>query len=269
MNDVLEQFLNDATSDDYPSGAPPSQPPTGALRTVFTGGLVVVSALLLGVVVVSAAVSFRATADVRGSTREALIERVRTLTADVEQERQEAAELAANVDALRLDLLEDGDDEVRRREMASLEQASGVSELTGPGINVTIDDAPNAATDSLNRVLDRDLQGIVNALWQMGARGITINDQRLTATSAIRGAGQAILVNYTPLTRPYTVSAVGTSSAGPGSSDLQTLLDVLSDDYGLVSSVEVGDVALPAGELADPRYARTAPVGPVDTEESS
>ena len=36
---------------------------------------------------------------------------------------------------------------------------------------------------------------LVNGLWQAGAEAISINGQRLTSTSAIRFAGQAILVD--------------------------------------------------------------------------
>ena len=130
--------------------------------------------------------------------------------------------------------------------------------LSGPGLTVTIDDAPDAEAGSLNQVLDRDIQDIVNVLWSMGASGVAVNEQRLTGATAIRGAGEAILVNYQPLTRPYTVTAVGTTTSGDEASALQLLLDGLSRDYGLVSQVTSGDVALPAGELRAPRFARVA-----------
>jgi uncharacterized protein YlxW (UPF0749 family) len=85
---------------------------------------------------------------------------------------------------------------------------------------------------------------------------VAVNEQRLTGFTAIRGAGEAILVNYQPLTRPYTVTAVGTTTSGDEDSALQLLLDGLSTDYGLVSEVGSGDVALPGGELRTPRFAR-------------
>ena len=48
-------------------------------------------------------------------------------------------------------------------------------------------------------MLDRDLQVIVNGLWAAGAEAIAVNGQRLTACSAIRSAGEAILVDFRPL----------------------------------------------------------------------
>ena len=61
----------------------------------------------------------------------------------------------------------------------------------------------------VSRVLDVDLQSVVNALWAAGAEAIAINGQRLTATSTIRAAGDAVLVDYRPVTSPYEVAAIG------------------------------------------------------------
>jgi uncharacterized protein YlxW (UPF0749 family) len=136
-----------------------------------------------------------------------------------------------------------------------------MSALAGPGLRVTIDDAPGAGSGSLNRVLDRDLQLIVNALWKMGATGIAINGQRLTGVTAIRAAGEAILVDYRPLVPPYAIEAIGTSSPEPDDNDLIRLLDALQAEYGLTSSIVAGDVALPAGELRAPHLALVEPEG--------
>lgn len=256
MNDVLDRFLRQATQDDYIRAlARPGQPRRGRI-----GGLTVaVAAALLGVVFVSAAVTFRSSADVRTSTQQALAQRVGDLTTEVQDLQGRVTERAVTVEDLRRDLLDTDGGLALDAERDRLAALGGVAGLSGPGVVVTIDDAPDAAAGSLNRVLDRDLQDIVNALWQMGARGIAVNDQRLTQTSAIRGAGDAILVNYQPLTRPYVIAAVGTSSTGPGASDLDQLLDVLGRDYGLVSDTIIGDVALPAGDTHESRFATTAP----------
>ena len=56
----------------------------------------------------------------------------------------------------------------------------------------------------------------------------------------------------------FVMSAVGTTTSGGGASGLDGLLKTLADDYGLVSDVSTGDVALPAGELRTPRFARIA-----------
>ena len=56
---------------------------------------------------------------------------------------------------------------------------------------------------------DGDLQLVVNALWAAGAEAISINGQRLGPTTAIRFAGEAVLVDFRPVTNPYEISAIG------------------------------------------------------------
>jgi uncharacterized protein YlxW (UPF0749 family) len=97
---------------------------------------------------------------------------------------------------------------------SNLQVFSGLSSVRGEGIEIVINDA--AKTDSLEssdielaRVYDSDLQILVNALWASGAESIAINKSRLTTTSAIRSAGDAILVNYRPLLPPFVISAIG------------------------------------------------------------
>lgn len=97
--------------------------------------------------------------------------------------------------------------------LAKVRAAAGYSDVTGPAIDLLIDDAtvdPTAPIDSNQpgKVQDRDLQFVVNGLWQSGATAITINNRRLTGTSAIRAAGEAILVDYRPLKPPYRIVAV-------------------------------------------------------------
>jgi uncharacterized protein YlxW (UPF0749 family) len=97
---------------------------------------------------------------------------------------------------------------------SNLQIFSGLSSVKGKGIEIVINDA--AKTDSLEssdielaRVYDSDIQLLVNALWASGAESIAINEGRLTSTSAIRSAGDAILVNYRPLLPPFVISAIG------------------------------------------------------------
>ena len=268
MNDVLQRFMRQATQDDYVRVRPSASSQDDVEHVARRGGAdhrpagalaVAVAAAILGMVLVAAAVSFRSSAESRNSTQAALTERVRDLTSEVRGLQEQVSAQGATVDELRRDLVDSDADAARTAELGILAKDGGTAQVSGPGLVVTIDDAPNAEADSLNRGLDRDLQDIVNALWRMGAQGVAVNGQRLTQTSAIRGAGDAILVNYQPLTRPYVVTAVGTSSSGEGATDLEALLDLLSKDYGLLSQVATGDVALPAGETHGSRFARTLP----------
>ena len=254
---LLEQFVEDIVVDDYgPATAEESR------RIGSKAAALAVAALIAFVVFVSL-LNTRLSTDERRLTRDALAERISTISTDVQRRQANVDETRTTVDGLQAQVLAAASevDSVSADEWARLTALSGASALAGPGVIVTVDDAPDAQAGSLNRVLDRDLQDIVNALWRSGATGVAVNDQRLTNSTAIRAAGEAILVNYQPLTRPYHVYAVGTSTAGTGDSGLQRLLGGLSRDYGLVTDVTTGDVALPAGELRSPRFAKAAPPG--------
>jgi uncharacterized protein YlxW (UPF0749 family) len=95
-----------------------------------------------------------------------------------------------------------------QRRLATEELVAGTVAATGPGLQVTLDDAPTGPGAD-NRILDRDLQAVVNALWAAGAEAVAIGDQRLTGQSAIRQAGSAILVNFQPVSPPYVIQALG------------------------------------------------------------
>ena len=58
-------------------------------------------------------------------------------------------------------------------------------------------------------VLADDLRDLVAALWSSGAEAITINGERVVATTSIYGVGSSILVNTAFLSPPYRIEAVG------------------------------------------------------------
>ena len=104
------------------------------------------------------------------------------------------------------------------------------------------------------------MQRVVNGLWASGAEAVSINGQRLTALSAIRAAGDAILVDNKPLVPPYTVLAVGDgqrlSTKFQNSAD-GLYLHALQGDYGIRTAISVeGDLRLPAAPSVIVRTAK-------------
>jgi uncharacterized protein YlxW (UPF0749 family) len=191
------------------------------------------------------------------STTDDLVAQLEQLTADVTRTRQDA--LAASAVGQRaLDRLADA------------EQAAAVVAVTGPGMRVTMDNAPPAADSDpvggsaqvaeAGIVQDHDLQLAVNALWASGAEAVSINGQRIGATTAIRQAGGAILVDLRPVTTPYVISAVGDPDELPNafiSTPEAATLAGLTTDYGVVFTVaRADDLRLPAGTSAELRSAR-------------
>jgi uncharacterized protein YlxW (UPF0749 family) len=154
--------------------------------------------------------------------------------------------------------------------LSRLESATGAGAVRGPGMALLLDDAtsdsgtdagdPRSQAEADGRVTDRDLQTLVNELWAAGAEAVAVNEQRLTARSAIRAAGDAILVDFRPLNPPYEVRAIGPNRMrtdfveGFGGSYLQVLRD-----YGIQYSVEDRDaLRLPASAGLTVRHAAAA-----------
>jgi len=142
-----------------------------------------------------------------------------------------------------------------------LELRSGTSAVHGPGVEIVADDARNADSPR-GRVLDSDLQKLVNGLWRAGAEAISINGERLTSQSAIRNAGGAISVNFTKLNRPYTILAIGDPKTLPSRfADTTTgraWLD-LPRQVGLRFTMRTeNSLRLPAADTPDLRYAQTS-----------
>lgn len=194
--------------------------------------------------------------------RRDLIGQVKERRADVDGQRERIATLTASNRRLQESLLRStGDSTGVLGDVALLGLRSGVLAARGPGVQVVADDAPDATSDR-NKVLDSDLQKLVNGLWQAGAEAISVNGERLTALSAIRHAGSAITVNYTSLSRPYRVLAVGNPKKLPSrfaaSTSGQAWLD-LQREVGLQFTMTTEtSMRLPGTELPDLRYVKKA-----------
>ncbi len=129
-----------------------------------------------------------------------------------------------------------------------LAPSAGAVPVAGPGATVALDD-PRSATAE-HRISDSDIAQVVNVLWAAGAEAVAVNDVRLTARSAIRSAGDAVLVNFRPISPPYRVAAIGSPdalTAGYATSAIAAQLRTEAAVFGVGVSVSVPDrVTLPA-----------------------
>jgi uncharacterized protein YlxW (UPF0749 family) len=250
--------------------APPSRRRSGRFAVA---AVMAVAGVLAAVTYDQAAAGAQGREEVRGA-----------LVAEVEGESAITDQLAADLEALRADVTAARDDAlaataVGQRALERLEDAetaAGVIPVSGPGLLVTLADAePDADTDPVGgtaeadtrgQVRDGDLQLVVNALWAAGAEGVSINGQRLGPTTAIRFAGEAVLVDFRPVTNPYLVSAVG----DPGTLRSRFLaspevnaLAVISETYGLrFEFAQEDELSLPAGSPPELRSAVPVSEGP-------
>ncbi|SDM96107.1 Uncharacterized conserved protein YlxW, UPF0749 family [Actinacidiphila guanduensis] len=146
-----------------------------------------------------------------------LSDNVRSKNAQNEKLEKQVAGVRADVD--RLTRQGSGLSPAERRHIEDLEKAAGTAPLTGPGLQVTLNDAPPDATALVPGVPDpqpndlvihqQDLQAVVNALWQGGAQGIRVMDQRLISTSAVRCVGNTLILQGRVYSPPYRITAVG------------------------------------------------------------
>jgi uncharacterized protein YlxW (UPF0749 family) len=236
--------------------AEPGPPPRGRALPVAVGaGLV---AALLSI----AAAQAHAQAPALDRSRQALLDQVDTQTAAVGAMQVRLNRLRDTTTRLRDQLLTTSrSGNALADRLGAEELAAGTTAVSGPGLRVVLDDAPPSGGAD-NRVLDSDLQAAVNALWAAGAEAVTVGSQRLTAQSAIRQAGNAILVNFEPLTPPYVVSAIGDPvelETRFGASQTAARLRTLSQLYGLAFHyARVDELRLPAAPGLTLRYARPA-----------
>ncbi|GHB24785.1 membrane protein [Streptomyces viridiviolaceus] len=144
---------------------------------------------------------------------------------DLIQERsRKNGEMEESNGALRGDIeslaeSDDGSTKAEDDKLAALEEKAGTQKLTGEAISVTLDDAPPDATAKLPGypepqpdylvIHQQDLQAVVNALWQGGAEGIKVMDQRLISTSAVRCVGNTLILQGRVYSPPYKITAVG------------------------------------------------------------
>jgi uncharacterized protein YlxW (UPF0749 family) len=102
--------------------------------------------------------------------------------------------------------------EVNQR-LAAARLQSGLTAVRGSGVAIEIADSkrvvPPGENPSSFIVLVDDLRDIVTALWASGAEAITINGERLVATSSIYGVGASVLVNTAFLSPPFRIEAIG------------------------------------------------------------
>jgi uncharacterized protein YlxW (UPF0749 family) len=130
--------------------------------------------------------------------------------------------------------------------------------LTGPGLVITLDDAPqrpdgalpvDARPDDLV-IHQSDVQAVVNAVWAAAADGVAIMDERLIATSAVRCVGNTLLLQGRPYSPPFLIAAIGDIDAVRrqlAASPEVAVLQQAVDDFGLTFEVRpVPRLTLPA-----------------------
>ena len=239
--------------------------------TSLRSPLLVVATVLIGLVVGVASYNLTTANKPRSQARADLIGQIEDRRAEVDKLTTQASTLQGQLTALEAEQLGSDALTTRTREVAS---QVGAVPLHGPGFTLTLDDAPGAGADDSaegggqadqGQVLAKDLRFVTNALWESGAEAVSINGERLTATSAIRFAGSALVVDFRPLTRPYVITALGDPKRFPAAfadGAGGTYLSTLRSTFGIRVDTDVsGDLTVPAAVGLTTRYARSGDTG--------
>ncbi|MGI5212511.1 DUF881 domain-containing protein [Plantactinospora sp. CA-290183] len=189
-------------------------------RSVWTVGVPLIA--------LAAGLLFTTTATTAGGT--SLREDRRPELAQLIEDRRDRVEASEERAAALRDKVEDqtsalgGSDTgvtAQRERAAASRQAAGFTALTGPGISVELDDAPqygdgtqpeDASNDDLV-VHQGDVQAVVNALWAGGAEAMSIMNVRILATSAVRCVGNTLLLHGRVYSPPFKITAIGDPAA--------------------------------------------------------
>ena len=103
--------------------------------------------------------------------------------------------------------------EKKEEEIKQGNKMIGLSEVTGPGVIVTLSDSKQETNSVLNPssllVHDADVLSVINELKNAGAEAISINDQRLVPTSSISCGGNIIDINGEKVGAPFEIKAIG------------------------------------------------------------
>ncbi|MEU1040104.1 DUF881 domain-containing protein [Streptomyces sp. NPDC005551] len=257
LTNVMDHSLDDGYAE---AAARKESDGAGGMPKTLRAKLGLAAGLVLaGLVVTVGAAQARVAAPVVAKERQELIDRIESETADADKLEDAVDTLRDDVSARQREALKkDGGGD--QADLVGI--LSGATAVHGPGVKLVVNDAKDASSggngdpretsdfSDTGRVRDRDMQRVVNGLWQSGAEAISINGQRLTALSAIRAAGDAILVDNKPLVPPYTVLAVGDgnrlSTKFQNSAD-GLYLHALQENFDIRTGISVeDDLRLPA-----------------------
>jgi uncharacterized protein YlxW (UPF0749 family) len=270
---LLVELVNNHLDPGYAAAAQRRAP--DASRRRYDRPAVAVGCLLIGFVLAYAYVYTHRGAPEAQHVHDKLVQRVRTA------EKQGDA-LAQRVTGLETDLSRAQDSALPKsgslaRKLSLAQLQAGLTAVSGPGLVVTLREPPAPTSsptagrggttpiDAGNILTDRDVRSVVNELWRDGAEAISVNDVRLTPTSAIRFAGEAVLVDFQAITPPYRIRAIGNGD------DLATRFaeSSVASRYKTLEGVEhigftfgnSGHLTMPASAPARLRYAHVLRVG--------
>ncbi len=137
-----------------------------------------------------------------------------------------------------------------KEELQALRLLAGLAPVEGPGVILTLRDSPKKP-GSLNLpvedfiVHDTDIRTVVNELRNAGAEVISINDERLIATTAIRCSGNVTYINERKYASPFVIKAIGNPDTLAGGVKMPGGIYDDLDQLGMVTMVKSNSIRIP------------------------
>jgi len=171
--------------------------------------------IIFGMVV---SLQFKSTMNSRKTTAASSLN-IEMLREQIAQVSSEIQELRAGIDeniALQNEIIREyislQDDSLMEEEWEQIKLHTGLVDVSGPGIRITLNDAPERQPDvnlSFLVIHDNDVRTILNDLKIAGAQAIAVNGERIVPMSEQVCAGPTIIINGNRHPVPYIVEAIG------------------------------------------------------------
>ena len=182
--------------------------------------------------------------------RDGLTEQVGQLQSELELYRQQAASGDEGSEAL-------------KTELEQMEITAGLTDVEGPGVTVVLEDSTqaNVTGDEADYLIhDNDIMSVINELRSAGAEAISLNGERILATSEVRCTGAVVTVNGRRYAAPYVIFAIGDPDTLYSALTMRNgVVDILSQ-WGITVRVTASDqLLIPAySGTVDYQYAKPA-----------
>lgn len=153
-------------------------------------------------------------------------------------------------------------------DLEKYKMAAGVIDVQGPGVIITVDDplptADNSGDYSVIMLRSDLLVSLVNRMKDAGAEAISINGQRVIATTEISLAGENVNINTVPTAPPYVIKAIGNPDTIESTLTIRFGIVEQMKSYGLRIDIDKKDkIEIPRySGIIKYRYAK-----PVEAEE--
>ncbi|MFZ5650029.1 MAG: DUF881 domain-containing protein [Bacillota bacterium] len=140
-------------------------------------------------------------------------------------------------------------------ELKKSRMTAGLTTVTGPGIEVLLDNPPSPSRrGGISILRDEDLLKVANDLRGAGAEAISINGHRMISTSEIRQAGSFININLDRTEPPFHILAIGNPEKLKSSLEISGGLADYFRDLGIVVKAQTLNSVTVPGYVKNIKY---------------